>query len=166
MRSDSLSSRPVARLKTAIACKIGSGAGGEQGSVKVEPGEGTQEQQAPEGPPVSSRRFQPADNIAMRITPTPTGLTGSPAPPGPIRFFCLVSVGCTHGYSRFAPSGQFPPRHFVLIRDFDGTLRCWATAIDPLRGMSYTEFLTGYAKHTSRNSGFRCGSGQGILRHV
>jgi hypothetical protein len=71
---------------------------------------------------VSSRRFQPADNIAMRITPTPTGLTGSPALPGPIQFFCHVSVGSTHGYSRFAPLGQFPPRHFVLIGDFDGTL--------------------------------------------
>ena len=100
MRSDSLSSRPVARLKTAIACKIGSGAGGEQGSVKVEAGEVTQGEWAPEGPPVSSRRFQPADNIAMRITPTPTGLTGRPAPPGPIRFFCLfpwVAPTANHG---------------------------------------------------------------------
>jgi hypothetical protein len=84
----------------------------------------TQEQQAPEGPPVSSRRFQPAGNIAMRITSTPTGLIPQARdPPGPIRFFCLVSVGCTHGYSRFAPSGQFPARHLILIGEFDGTLR-------------------------------------------
>ena len=45
-----------------------------QGSVEVKPSDVSQEQQAPEGPPVSSRRFQPADNIAMRITSTPTGL--------------------------------------------------------------------------------------------
>ena len=123
MLLDSPSGQSVARLNWVIARGIGNWAGGEQGSLKVEPGEVTQEEQAPEGPPVSSRRFQPADNVAMRITPTPTGLNGSPAPPGPIRFFCLVSVGCTHGYSRFAPLGQFPPRHFVLIGDFDGTLR-------------------------------------------
>jgi hypothetical protein len=60
---------------------------------------------------VSSRRFQPAGNDAEGIRPTPRGLT-SPAPPGPIRFSCLVSVGCTHGYSRLAPSGQFPAPAF------------------------------------------------------
>jgi hypothetical protein len=49
-----------------------------QGSAKVELGEVTQEQEAPEGPPVSGPSadgFQPAENIAMRIMPTrqPTG---------------------------------------------------------------------------------------------
>ena len=75
---------------------------------------------------MSSRRFQPAGNIAMRIASTPTGLTCRPVVRprrGRFVFFCLVSVGCTHGYSRFAPSGQFPARHFILIGEFDGTLR-------------------------------------------
>jgi len=30
----------------------------------------------------------------------------SPAPSEPMRFFRFLSVGCTHGYSRFAASGQ------------------------------------------------------------
>ena len=30
----------------------------------------------------------------------------SPAPSGPARAVGFASVGCTHGYSRFAPSGQ------------------------------------------------------------
>jgi hypothetical protein len=100
MLLDSPSGQSVARLNWVIARGIGNWAGGEQGSLKVEPGEVTQEEQAPEGPPVSSRRFQPADNIAMRITPTPRGLTGSPAPPGPIRFFASfpwVAPTATHG---------------------------------------------------------------------
>jgi hypothetical protein len=85
--------------------------------------------------------FQPADNIAMRITPTPPGLTGSPAPPGPIRFFCHVSVGSTHGYPRFAPLGQFPPHHFVLIGDFDGTVESASTGCSALtlRGSRFVE---------------------------
>jgi hypothetical protein len=54
----------------------------------------------------------------MRITSTPTGLTSRPAPPGRIWFFLgPVSVGCTHGYSRFAPFGQLPAPHLVLIED-------------------------------------------------
>jgi hypothetical protein len=56
--------------------------------------------QAPKGPPVSSRRFQPADRMAEPITPTPTGLTKPQS--GPFRagkFFRLISVGFTHGYS-------------------------------------------------------------------
>src|SRR5208337_1979106 len=58
-----------------------------QDPVEVEPSEVTQERHAPEGPAVSGRRFQPAENGATRIGPTPTGLTGGPAPPGPMRFF-------------------------------------------------------------------------------
>jgi hypothetical protein len=59
----------------------------------------------------------------MRITPTPTGLIPQARDPaGADSVFCLVSVGCTHGYSRYAPSGQSPARHFVLIEGFDGTL--------------------------------------------
>jgi hypothetical protein len=77
--------------------------------------------QALEGPPVSSRRFQPADEIAKQVTPTPTGLT-SPAPPGPIQFSHPVPVGFTHGHSRFAPWGATPARHLVLFEGFVETL--------------------------------------------
>jgi uncharacterized protein (DUF433 family) len=63
--------------------------------------------QAPKGPHVISRRFQPADRIAEQITPTPTGLTKPQS--GPFRAgpsFRLIPWVFTHGYSRFAPSGQ------------------------------------------------------------
>jgi hypothetical protein len=64
--------------------------------------------EAPQGPSVSSRRFQPAESEAEEITSTPTGLTYSSAPPGPALFFLFLSVGFTHGYSRFAPFGATP----------------------------------------------------------
>jgi len=63
--------------------------------------------QAPKGPYVSSRRFQPADRRAERITPTPAGLTTPQS--GPFRAancFRVISVGSTHGYSWVAPSGR------------------------------------------------------------
>jgi hypothetical protein len=63
--------------------------------------------QAPKGPHVSSRRFQPADRMAEQMTPTPAGLTKPQS--GPFRAakcFRLISVGFTHGYSWVAPSGQ------------------------------------------------------------
>ena len=87
---------------------------------------------APKGPSLSSRRFQPAESRAGRMTPTPTGLTCSSAPSGPVQVFRCLSVGFTHGYSRHAPSGQLPPHHvglpklpsFVTLhfRGLDGTL--------------------------------------------
>ena len=87
---------------------------------------------AAKGPSVSSRRFQPADNEPQRIASTPSGLTHGPTPSGPGQFFRFLSVGFTYGYSRFAPSGQFLPCHFNLLKwrprvpprlgNFDGTL--------------------------------------------
>jgi hypothetical protein len=50
---------------------------------------------APQGPSVSSRRFQPAGNEAERVASTPKGLTCSPALTGPVWFFRIPSVGFT-----------------------------------------------------------------------
>jgi len=58
---------------------------------------------------MSSRRFQPAGNEAEGVAPTPAGLTHSPAPTGAGALFRFLSVGFTHGYSSFAPPGQFLP---------------------------------------------------------
>jgi hypothetical protein len=66
------------------------------------------------------------------MTTTPTGLTFSSTPSGPVQAFRLLPVGFTHGYLRHAPSGQSPPHHLALSelrsfltlhsRDFDGIL--------------------------------------------
>jgi hypothetical protein len=98
---------------------------------------------APKGPALSSRRFQPAESRAERMTTTPTGLTCSSAPSGPVQVFRLLPVGFTHGYSRHAPSGQFPPHHLALpelrsfltlhSRDFDATLLAGLVGVDRRR---------------------------------
>jgi hypothetical protein len=67
---------------------------------------------APEGPTLSSRRFQPAGNEAEGVAPTPTGLTHSPAPTGAGALFRFLPVGFipqARDYSSFAPPGQFLP---------------------------------------------------------
>jgi len=50
--------------------------------------------------------------MPVRIAPTPTGLTHSPAPSGPVYVFRPFSVGFipqARDYSSFAPSGQLLP---------------------------------------------------------
>jgi hypothetical protein len=64
---------------------------------------------------VSGFSFQPAENEAEGITSTPTEMTYSSA----LRageLFRFVSVASTHGYSRFAPAGQFPLSRFGLLK--------------------------------------------------
>jgi len=93
---------------------------------------------APKGPALSSPSadgFQPAESRAERMTTTPTGLTCSSAPSGPVQVFRILPVGFiprVRDYSGHAPSGQFPAHHlaspelrsFLTLRsrDFDGTL--------------------------------------------
>jgi hypothetical protein len=62
--------------------------------------------QAPKGPSVSSRRFQPAESVRKGITATPKGLTYSSAPAGSSEVLGSGSMGFTHGYSWLAPAGQ------------------------------------------------------------
>ena len=64
---------------------------------------------------MNSRRFQPADGRALRVS-TLKGLPASrAAPPGPVAYLAADSVGFTYGYSRFPASREVPEWRAKLL---------------------------------------------------
>ena len=90
-------SPPLHRYDQLAPCPKGRHYSLTGGSVKLER---VRVPKAPKGPALSSRRFQPAESRAERMTPTPKGLTVVRPLQGRHRFFASfpwVSPTATHG---------------------------------------------------------------------